>query len=164
MTVTLSFFEIYSGRESLAVLSSPTKYKSGSSAKEFWGTHARAEPLNAKEALASILTMDHAVHYRWEATRVPLADIQTRNSCLEWGASPPPPRISFDGATNPNFDCTSYSTCFLSALGASHGILHPKMAALPPTTTVRALVSIGKDATAKQNVRLSFPVFFPPNP
>ncbi|KAK4705477.1 lipoyl-dependent peroxiredoxin, partial [Phenoliferia sp. Uapishka_3] len=38
----------------------------------------------------------------------------------------------------------AYSTCFLSALGAVHGIQSPTLKALPKSTSVRALVSIGK--------------------
>ncbi|GAA5879771.1 hypothetical protein JCM1840_001891 [Sporobolomyces johnsonii] len=40
-----------------------------------------------------------------------------------------------------------YSTCFLSALGATHGRLHEGLKPLPKSTKVDALVSIGKDAT-----------------
>ncbi|SCZ90624.1 BZ3500_MvSof-1268-A1-R1_Chr1-3g02108 [Microbotryum saponariae] len=43
----------------------------------------------------------------------------------------------------------AYSTCFLSALGATHGSLFPKHKPLPKSTTVRALVSIGKNKTEK---------------
>lgn len=40
----------------------------------------------------------------------------------------------------------SYGTCFLSALAASHGTLSPDLKPLPKATTVRSLVSLGKDA------------------
>ncbi|GAA6008304.1 hypothetical protein JCM10207_000079 [Rhodosporidiobolus poonsookiae] len=41
----------------------------------------------------------------------------------------------------------AYSTCFLSALNAQHGILNKGSKPLPKSTTVEALVSIGQDAT-----------------
>ncbi|SCV68595.1 BQ2448_716 [Microbotryum intermedium] len=50
----------------------------------------------------------------------------------------------------------AYSTCFLSALGATHGTLFPKHKPLPKSTAVRALVSIGKDKTEKLPIRQGF--------
>ncbi|GAA6041826.1 hypothetical protein JCM8097_007184 [Rhodosporidiobolus ruineniae] len=43
----------------------------------------------------------------------------------------------------------AYATCFLSALGATHGQLNKGAKPLPKSTTVDAEVSIGKDATEK---------------
>ncbi|CEQ43071.1 SPOSA6832_04966 [Sporobolomyces salmonicolor] len=53
------------------------------------------------------------------------------------------------GLHNPEelYVCSLHSTCFLSALGATHGRLHEGMKPLPKSTKVDALVSIGKDAT-----------------
>ncbi|KAI5480298.1 hypothetical protein MNV49_001257 [Pseudohyphozyma bogoriensis] len=51
-----------------------------------------------------------------------------------------------DGLSNPEqLFGLAYSTCFLSALGATQGSLHPDAKPLPKSTEVRALVSIGKD-------------------
>ncbi|BGP20100.1 hypothetical protein JCM10213_002649 [Rhodosporidiobolus nylandii] len=44
----------------------------------------------------------------------------------------------------------AYATCFLSALGATHGQLNKGAKPLPKSTTVDADVSIGKDATEKK--------------
>ncbi|GAA5821124.1 hypothetical protein JCM11251_001974 [Rhodosporidiobolus azoricus] len=43
----------------------------------------------------------------------------------------------------------AYSTCFLSALAANHGILNKGSKPLPKSTQVDAEVSIGKDASEK---------------
>ncbi|BGP43476.1 hypothetical protein JCM10449v2_007511 [Rhodotorula kratochvilovae] len=43
----------------------------------------------------------------------------------------------------------AYGTCFLSALGATHGNLHKGAKPLPKSTQVDAVVTIGKDAEEK---------------
>lgn len=50
----------------------------------------------------------------------------------------------------------AYSTCFLSALGATQGNLNPGLKPLPKSTSVRALVSIGKDPAEKIPVSPTF--------
>jgi len=48
----------------------------------------------------------------------------------------------------------AYATCYLSAMGATHGNLNKGAKPLPKSTKVDAVVSIGKDADEKLAVRV----------